>query len=103
MRPPPALEYRREERPPYRESDYRWEAGGPFRGNEYRRGEKPYNGQYYRTNEGYRNDYKRDAPYPYHGQDYRREDGYLYRGGPKEPINHMQPEYPQHMMDNTDT
>lgn len=101
--PPPALEYRREERPPYQENDYRREVGGTFRGNDYRREERPYNGQYCRTNEGYRNDYRRDAPYRYRGQDYQREDGYLYRGGPKGPINHMQHEYPRQMMDNTNT
>ena len=55
----PTLEYRRDERPPYPDINYWWEVGGPFWENEYCRDEKSSNGQYYRANDGYRNNYTR--------------------------------------------
>ena len=85
----PKTEFRRDERSLFRENNYRREAGGPYRGYEYRIDERPY----YRPNDNYKDDFKREGYFPYKTQDFWRENGYSYRGSPRGPINHDRYEY----------
>ena len=69
----PRIELRRDERSPFKEGDYRREAGGHHRGNEYRKERT-----YYMPNDNYIEDFRRNGYSPYKTQDYQREDEYLY-------------------------
>ena len=95
----PRTKLRQDERSPFREGDYRREAGGPYWENEYHKYER----LYYQPNDNYKDDYRRVGYFPYKIQDFQRVDGYPYRGNPRGPINHDRYEYTRSLMDNNNT